>query len=195
MSDSSSSDSNRRDFFRINNAAYVRWFKAGRPETQPSGHADMSQLNQMMQALYHHERDLSRILSSVSERDHPMTGALRILNRKLELMARMLVLSETRQLHEKPKDVSLSEGGIAFVCEQSLKKNESVSLDILLLPELLPLCLHGQVLDTEPCPGGYWTRFRFHNLSTEQQDLLARHILKAQQLARRHSEDGANSPL
>lgn len=189
MSDSSSSDSNRRDFFRINDAAYIRWFKAGRPDAQPAGHTGMSHLSQMMQTLYQQERDLSRILSSVSERDHPMTGALRILNRKLDVMARMLVLSETRQLNEKPKDISLSEGGIAFVCEHALKEGTSVSLDILLLPDLLPLCLQGCVLDTEPCPGGFWIRFQFLNLSSEQQDLLARHILKAQQQARRAKDD------
>jgi hypothetical protein len=187
MSHESTHEENRRDHFRITDHAYVSYRNPENvPAAQPRRNsASFAALHDMMRDLYTQDRDLSRILSSVTEREHPLAGAFRIMNRKLDIMAQLIVLNQADLSDSKPVEVNLSEGGIALLTGEELLPQHEVYLQILLLPDMLPLMVRARVLDTEPCVGGFWTRFTFLLLTTEQKDLLARHILKAQQLNRR----------
>ena len=187
MSYPNSAEENRRDHYRITDRAYLGY---RRPDAQGGEAAisacrDFAGLHETMTELYQVDRDLARLLTAVSDREQPLSGALRLLNRKIEIMTRRMILQQAGLDDGKPLEVSLSAGGIAFLTADTLPEGLDVLLQALLGPDLLPIQATARVLDSAPCVGGFWTRFTFLDLPTEQQDRLARHILKAQQHSRR----------
>ncbi len=185
---------NRRDHYRITDRAYLAYQRLGAPASGVAGgeaHAalagcpDFAILHDAMTELYQQERDLSRVLATVNEREQPLTAAIRILNRKLEVVARLTLLQRIGLDDSKPLEINLSAGGIAFVTEVALPTDQELRLQLLLVPDLLPLLATARVIDSDPCIGGFWSRCAFLDLPEEQQDRLARHILKAQQSSRR----------
>lgn len=178
----------RRDYFRIRDRIILdyRIVPAGTASGQsaeqffpPSSTFD---LMRELRAL-ENEHSLTR---GGAEYDREVDQQLRLLNRKIELVANAVVaLDQTRDGLE-PQPVSLSEGGVAFAAEETLNLGSRLALRIQLLPELVGLCLYGEVVDNRDEPPGY-TAVRFTELAEADRQLLARHILKHQIEARRQN--------
>lgn len=180
------SQDNRREAFRVTEQALLMI----QPEGGGAGDAtgmieDFDLLHDVMTELQRHERDLGRILGSFTDREQPLTAALRILNRKFEALSRWVVATRIKAGPEAHCDISLSETGLAFDGPRAFPPGKRLHLRALLLPDYLPLKTLAEVIDQTPCVGGFHTRIRFLDLDNEQRDLLARHVLRTQQVHRR----------
>jgi c-di-GMP-binding flagellar brake protein YcgR len=89
----------------------------------------------------------------------------------------------------------LSEDGISFTHEQALAGDTQLALRMLLMPQALGLLLRARVVHCQLQENGqYEIGAQFEALTDAQRQLLARHILQKQALARRQARELSEQP-
>ena len=188
-------EAERRDYFRIDDRVLLD-YRAIEPDalTQPvEQHFPPSSTFDLIRDLraLEHEHSPAR---GGSDHDREFDQQLRLLHRKIDLVAATLVAIEQNRAGREAVRVSLSEGGIAFPADAPLPLGTPVALQIQLLPELVGLHLYGEVihdqslLHWEDCGHASPIAVRFLQLREVDRQLLARHILKSQINARRERQ-------
>lgn len=191
-------EAERRDYFRIDDRVLLEYRVVSRqavtehPAAQyfaPSHTFDLMRELRLLEL----EQSLPR-----SSADYPREAesSLRLLHRKIDLVATTLVAMAQDRPQVEPLPVILSEGGIAFPLSEPLQPGTLIALQLQLLPEWLGLRLYGEVVHDEPLAEAPWmsqragphAAVRFLNLRETDRQLLARHILKSQIQARRQRQ-------
>lgn len=123
----------------------------------------------------------SRALMRRIERDEPdIAEYLKLLERKIELIARSVVSAETDLADHSPREVNLSASGMAFLSENAYTPGQVLELKLALLPNLLGVAAYGRVIYCRKQVLGYRIGVDFIGLSERDRELLIRHITKRQ---------------
>lgn len=188
----------RRRFFRIDDE--IMLFYRAVPFDEISQEPDVSQglpdtfaLSGGLESLSQESRVLLRKL----ERNQPdISNYLKILDRKIDLLAQTLLVSQTAELQQPTRNVNLSAAGVAFETENKLNPNDYVELKMILPPALLALVTYGNVVYCEESEStGENARYRvgvdFLNLVDRDREILIRHIIKKQMLQLRDRRESS----
>lgn len=125
------------------------------------------------------------LLRQIGDRDRALASYLKLQGKRLELLGRALTQSLLDSFGP-PRQVVISEGGLRFCDRQPQTVGDSLTLRLLLQPEVIGLQLRARVLHCEAEPeGGFDIATEFEHPDETQRQLLARHILHKQALERR----------
>lgn len=146
--------------------------------------AEFHLLNELSQI----DAENSQVLRNIAERDRNTATYLNALNHKIELLARIIAGSNEELEQLVSQQVTLSEGGISFNSDMSMKIGAKVALKVLLLPSYVGLLLYGKVVNcNEHIKGDYLVNLVFEDLTENNRHLLARHVLQHQAKMRREN--------
>lgn len=125
------------------------------------------------------EHDSHQLLRQIGERDRALMSYLKLLSKRVDLVARALGLQLAADM-DTPAAVTLSEGGMTFPSPEPLKIDEWITLR-LLLPTPVGLNIVAQVAHCAHIASGeYSVQISFSHLNDAQRQLLARHIIHKQ---------------
>lgn len=179
----------RREYFRITDTAAVEIRKAS-----GSGANDQDDLSQFFALPAHYqllsefqllESESQTLLHNIAEHDRNLGAYLKLLNRKLDMLARTLAFSQTPIDPAQIQSISLSEGGLSLRTDIELAPGDKAVIKLILLPSQTGLLLRGQVLERRSGQDGAVVHIAFEDLDEPQRQLIARHILRKQAQERR----------
>jgi hypothetical protein len=110
------------------------------------------------------------------------------LNKKIDLLGSALVNDALEAKPDTKVQVSLSEGGLAFIAKNAYQTNDKFALKLTLLLEGQVIFVAATVIDcTLHNDEQHRISLSFDQLKDGDRQILARHILKAQSLSIRES--------
>ncbi len=127
-------------------------------------------------------------LHIISEQNRHVADYLRTLNHKLDLLAQTLVAEHQSSGEEKITRISLCEEGIAFESDKPLYRGSFIAMRLLFLPDYVGVVLFAQVIRCTLSNDKHLVAAKFHRLNDQQRQLLSKHIMQAQLLAKRRSQ-------
>lgn len=120
------------------------------------------------------------LLRTITDKDKNLGQFLKIMNKKLDSLARVISLNHQVIPNESIVKVNLSEGGISLDSNQKFQKNDKLAIKLILLPNYSGLLLEGKVLSCKKNQGTHTLHIEFIDISEAHQQLIARHIMRIQ---------------
>ncbi len=186
----------RRRFFRIDDEIYLEYRQLAEGEYQqrlqqsPGVRQDSSALALQLHSL---TTQSSSILSQIRKRDPDVGQYLAIIDRKLELLSRVLLGSQLGQISGPNSKVNLSGNGIAFFSAEALDADSKLELRLMLFPGHTMITTLGRVVhcrtmrDSAPHP--YRIGVEFTHIEEMARDALVRHTLELQSARLRQQKE------
>ncbi len=181
-------ENDRRQCFRIEDQASVR-FRVLEPDQ--TGPADSlfppPPLFNLLTDLRTLDEEAEFQLRKVAETDRATASCLRMLNRKIDRIARALAQPTSDQHHCQ---ITLSEGGLSLIATHSIGVGQKIALQLQLLPEGTGLTLTAEVVYalalTDPQHENLFRiGCRFIDPEDADRHAIARHIFETQARQRR----------
>lgn len=186
----------RRDYFRIRDEVQLRYTcidqsSALASRIPPEFRDDIGY--SLVRELQLIDRDHALLLRAIAEENRDLESYLKAINRKIELIASMIASEHETLDHKEQQVVSLSEGGLSFRAKKELPHDGHLALQLTLLPSHMTLVLFGRVINCSTIEGdpnnGFSVAVSFINLSEEDRQTLARHVMQLQLARRRQDKD------
>lgn len=176
--------SERREFFRIDDnvifdvhpvdASTADEMDAPSVSVEGPSWAALEQMHQIDQRLL---ASFNRVAS-----EQPATAeALRLMQEKIDLIARHSILSSYQHLPQTR--ISLSEDAIAFKSPRVFYKGSFVLIRMIFLPLITPVITFAQIIRCESRENSYNVAAKFHRLDSQMQQVLTKRLIRAQQQA------------
>lgn len=186
----------RRRFFRIDDEVYLEYRLLPEEDyqqrlQQPAGSRhDSSALALQLHGL---TSQSSSILAQIRKRDPEVGQYLAIIDRKVELLSRVLLGSQLGHISGPNHKVNLSGNGIAFFSADPIAPDSKLELRLMLFPGHTVLDTLGRVVhcntvqDSAPQP--YRIGVEFTHLAEMARDALVRHTLELQSARLRQKKE------
>lgn len=181
-------DSNRRNFYRIKDTAAVEIRLSQGPADSFEDLVQLPAQYQLISEFQLLDVEAQSLLAGIQEKDRSLAAYLRLLNRKLDALSRTLALVNQPIDPDNLREIDLSEGGLSLHWPDLLEPGSLVRIKLILVPSYVGLLIKGKVLACEPRSNGYSTHLEFVDLDDQQRQLIARHILRKQQEERRQRQ-------
>jgi len=174
----------RRRFFRIEDEI-VLVYRPVAPEDVPDPErfqkhmVDHFSLTSTLEYLSQESQGFLRRI----ERDNPdVAEYLKSLERRIEVLAQALMISNNRLVDQPTCKVNLSASGIAFNTKQALPEGSMLELKMVLPPSLVGIVTFGKVVYCMPLDhgGGWRVGVDFLSMRTQDREFLIRHVVKRQ---------------
>ncbi|MFV1874003.1 MAG: PilZ domain-containing protein [Oleiphilus sp.] len=120
------------------------------------------------------------LLRALTDKDKNLGQYLKILNKKLDALARVISLNHQVIPKDSIQEVNLSEGGISLSSQQALNRKDKVAIKLILLPNYSGLVIEGKVLSCQKQGDQYSLHIEFLDITEAHQQLIARHIMRIQ---------------
>ncbi|WP_020409724.1 PilZ domain-containing protein [Hahella ganghwensis] len=183
---------NRRDFFRIKDKGlvdYVLYDDLAPGFEKFFRHPAYFELINELQAL---DVEFQHMLTHIPDSDRTAAALIKILNKKVDLIARTVTMVESEISEDSIQEMDISEGGMAFFSSSELRIGQKMAIKFTAIPAYLSVASLAEVVSCDPLTteetsssSRYQIRVNFIDLDEHQRQLIARHILKTQQQARR----------
>ncbi len=179
----------RRKYFRIQDFALVKY------RVVQSDMLDFERRNVYLNqikvenaraALFGLETNLQEVLEKIRRSDPPIVEALELINRKINLLERVVSLEHTpsdrdEHIEHEPMEINLSGGGMAITAEHPLAEGANLAIDLVLLPDNDPMRIFGKVVHSRKLEGEQYTiSIAFDDIREDDQDRLVQHVLRRQ---------------
>ncbi len=174
----------RRRYFRIEDEI-VLVYRLVAPEEVPDPSAfpeQMADQFSITSTLEYLTQESQAQLRSI-QRDHPEVAAfLQTLERKIDVLAQALLISNNQLMDQPTRKVNLSAAGLAFDSEQTMSEGSVLELKMVVPPALVGIITFGRVVYCHENEGGGDYRIGVDFLSMREQDreFLIRHVVKRQ---------------
>lgn len=170
----------KRDFFRIQDTLVLEYQQVPGPDAD-AGFAERSPLFELLSDLHRLDYESQHLLRQIAERDRALANYLKVINKRIDLIGKAVSLQLGDEFGS-PRQVTLSEGGMAFDNSEAIEPGTWLSLRMVLQPTPLGLVVTGCVTRCEPLgdSAGWNIAVSFDGLDDQQRQLLARHILQKQ---------------
>src|SRR5690606_27316013 len=182
--------SERRSFFRIDESIALEYREvdertANREEAEKVYPDSASVV--LHSELKKIDSDNAQLLFQLKNGNRALGEYLHNLNRKIELLAqRLLAEHKPPALTDITRQVSLSEGGIAFGSAKPIAKNSYIALRLTFLPSYAGLIIFAKIIRCELCKAGdYQIAAKFHRARAAQLHIIGQQIMRAQMADRR----------
>jgi hypothetical protein len=176
----------RREYYRIEDTIALEFTLLSGHEALASEELrDPSPLFNLLSELHLSDFESQHLLRNIAERDRSLASYLKVINKRIDLLGQAVAQNLLRDIG-LPREVSLSEGGVSFNNPQPVALGSHLAMKIVLMPAAFGLLLRAHVIHCLERPDGqYEIGTEFEALTDTQRQLLARHILQKQALARR----------
>jgi hypothetical protein len=188
--------SERRSYFRIDESIALE-YRAVDEATATRGDVDKVYPDSDSIALYSElkkiDSDNAQLLFQLKNGNRALGDYLHNLNRKIDLLSqRILAEHKPPALTHITRQVSLSEGGIAFGSAKPIAANAYIALRLTFLPSYAGLIIFAKVIRCELCKAGdYQIAAKFYRARDSQLQIIGQQIMRAQLADRRqqHAKD------
>ena len=120
------------------------------------------------------------LLRALSDKDKSLGQLLKLMNKKLDALARVIALNHQAIPADSMFDVNLSEGGISYIQSREYAKGDRLAIKLILFPAYSGLLLEGEVLCCHKTEDGFNLHIEFLEIPEIHQQLIARHIMRLQ---------------
>ncbi|MHA7878300.1 MAG: PilZ domain-containing protein [Saccharospirillum sp.] len=179
-------DTDRRDYFRVNDMAYLsaQPFNAERPAIEDY----FPQLHQIAVL-----REFERVNQEVQElqeriKDAAVRKMMTLFNEKLDLMTRYLHITDIKDQHLDAQMIDIGEGGCACQLAQDFSVGDELALAVIFTPSYVSLFCRAKVVEVSVDAHGRHHHLAFLSLPESQRQALTRHMFKVQ--ARNRQDKG-----
>lgn len=186
-------DSERREYFRIDDEVALEFTSitheeyASAPEFLKNLHNSSFSLSADFATL---NNSIHPLLNNISQLYPDIAEYLQFLNQKIDSMSQLLLQQETSFDETNTTAANLSASGIMFETEQSLKINDLLKMEIVLLPEKTGILIYGKVVSTkESQSNNTKVAVEFEHIRFEDQELMIKHNLNKQMANLREKND------
>jgi len=170
---------NRRQFFRIEDRASVEISPL--PENRTAAEFfELSPEFGLISEFQLLDVESKHLLRAVTDKDKNLGQFLKVMNKKLDSLSRVLALNNQILPQDSILEVNLSEGGISFHSDTPYQESDRVALKLILLPNYSGLLLEGSILSCTGDTAPYELHIEFSSISEAYQQLIARHIMRIQ---------------
>ena len=145
-----------------------------------------------------HSRAMNRILHGFSARSPELARYLRIMDQKLNQLARLFVMEEMALGVESALRVNLSAGGMVFPARSEIEPGALLELRFALLPEMIGVLAAARVVYCERAATGHpdhpWqVAVEYECIRETDRDLLCAHIMsrETELLRQQREQQGA----
>ncbi|MDQ7072408.1 MAG: PilZ domain-containing protein [Gammaproteobacteria bacterium] len=182
-------NNDRREFFRINDTVFVEISAIDGKELQSRVTAISNPIpdegNLVQQQLDELTGSLTRLIDQISQSDRETARALRILDEKVNLVARSVQHQNNIADHLDTTDVNLSGGGIAFLSADKYQTKSPVEIRIELSHSGNFITAIANVISCDkeydaPKETPYYLRLAFSHMSEHDRNALVKHTLSRQ---------------
>ncbi len=195
MTESSSNPVNeRRRYFRVEDEIVLAYRPMASGEAMESDEArkrlaDTFSLTANLDYLAQQSKSqLHRIQRSSPD----VADYLETLEKKLDLIARALVMSQSEFVDQPTCHVNLSATGIAFDTQELLQEGDSLELKLVVPPALAGIVVYGRVVYCQQKEGGdYRVGVDFTEIQESDQEFLIRHVVQRQMADLREQKQNA----
>lgn len=201
----------RRNYFRVNSELKLKYLSVSAHTVESSLPEDLfpedHQSAQLIQELQRLDHDIQPHLHTLSELNRTLGECLKLLNRKMDLVARHsaaalsnLNISNQNSAEDNTQaivHVNVSEGGIAFPSDTPYKAGDYLGLRLQFLNDYAALTTFAIVRRCEPGIDNqpYTIACEFHQLSQKAQEMLRRQVMQEQLKAIREQKHTTQHPL
>jgi hypothetical protein len=130
---------------------------------------------------------MAHLLHGLAGRLPEVAACVRVLDQKLNDLARLLLVQETDCSSEPPRLASLSAGGLAFGSREQLAEGDLLELKLVLPGAMIGILTVARVVHVEHLPGagftgGYpwWVGVQYLHIRESDRDLLVKHVMQVQ---------------
>ena len=124
------------------------------------------------------------MLASLTRRDPELSRFLRLMDRKIRLVAEACVDNDEVPLPDQETEVNLSAGGLSFGSPNKLESGSYLSVRLLLLPERAGLLLKSRVVRSTQKDGHWLIQCEFLHISEPDRAVITRHLMQVEQRKR-----------
>jgi hypothetical protein len=194
MENMSEFNSDRREFFRINDTVFVEISAIDGKELQHRvtaiSNPAPNENNLAQQQLEELTSSLTHLIDQISQSDRETARAIRILDEKVNLIASTVQHQKAVTDHLNTTDVNLSGGGIAFLSadKYEIKSPVEIRIELSHSGNFITAIANVIACDKEydaPKETPYYLRLAFSHMSEHNRNLLVKHTLSRQAQALR----------
>ncbi len=177
----------RRRFFRIDDTLRIFYKKI--PENQLQG-SKVPGMNAFGDCSLATALDMMTQESQVSlhrlERSDPdVAEYLKVLNNKIDLVARAVLMQKMELSEQKTRNVNMSASGIAFDSEELIQPGVCLEIKMLLASSMAVIITYGTVVRCEKNADmnkeyPYIVGVDYYNMPEQDRELLIKHVVKRQ---------------
>jgi len=178
----------RRRYFRVNDHVALYWQavqdEASAIET-PSALSGTQRLLHDLQSLDSENAALLRVLQ---EKSRELSQYLHIINAKVDLLTRALILSQASTYYQE-YDVYVSASGISFPVKSAMDVGQLIDVHAILLASASWVRFRAKVVWCHQHSQAYMIGTDIVSISEHDQDAIIRHTLHVQAVHRRHERE------
>ncbi len=177
----------RRRFFRIDDEVNLVYKKVDvQQATEPSHASDNLLSNDVLAvAMDALNQESQLILRRLEKADSDVADYLKLMDDKIDLIARSVLLQETEFSVENTREVNISATGLAFACKEALNAGDFLEVKMLLPSCMAIVVTYGKVVyskmshsDDSAYP--YVVGLDYVNMKEQDRELLIKHVVKRQ---------------
>ncbi len=177
----------RRRFFRIDDEVNLTYKKVDSQQVSEISHVEDNILGNFslaaaMDAL---SQESQLILRRLEKNDSDIADYLKLMDDKIELIARAVLLQETDFSAENTREVNISATGLAFACQEALNAGDFLEIKMLLTSSMAIVITYGKVIyrkmnhaDDKEYP--YIVGLDYVNMKEQDRELIIKHVVKRQ---------------
>ncbi len=181
----------KRQFFRIQQDVIFNFCSVSNDNVmhnRPEQYFEHSETLCLFSEFQHIDSTSTQLLESIKQDNPVIAEYLNSLNQKLDLVCQQ-VLSSQASVHDVDSGrIDISQGGLAFSCDESIGVESWLALKLIFLPSYMGMVTYGQVTrNALQEDGSYLIGVRFHNLTEEQSKVIAKQIFTTQIMERQQT--------
>lgn len=189
----------RRRFFRIDDQMTL-FCREIAPEEVPESndlHQEITDVFSLTAALDCLTQEASSLLRKIERKYSNIADYLKIFDKKLDLVARAMLIRDERLAEQPTNSVNISASGMAFDWENPIEKGTTVELKMVLIPSLIAVVTYGNVVYCKQIKSGseqpqYHIAVDFLADREQDREVLIRHVVKRQMQQIRQQNDSEN---
>ena len=173
----------RRQYFRIQGKVAVDYKIITEDEMEHSRiptQFEVSPFFLLLTQLQSLGRDNDYHLRKIAQKEPSVAAYLESMNDKIDAIAQAVAKSDVEFENLTAQEISLSEGGLSFDCEEAIPLNTYLALKVVFEETFSGLLLYGQVLYSGEEDGKYKIGVEFTDLPESSRMIVARYILSTQ---------------
>jgi len=186
-----------RQFFRVDDKINLFFKKVDKSSINRASELESDVLHNfsLAAALDIMSQESQVILNRIERKNTDISNYLRVMDNKINLIARTLLMDGNELIEQESRNASLSASGVAFEAEEKLKEGDFLELRLLLASSMAIIVCYGYVVycrknkeneDNFP----YVIGVAYSEIKEQDQELLIKHVVKRQmQQIREHKEN------
>lgn len=189
-------EEDRRRFFRIDDEVNLIYKKVDVQQVTEQSHVDDNILGNfsLVAAMDTLNQESQLILHRLEKADPDIANYLKLMDDKIELIARAVLLKESDFSADNTREVNISAAGLAFACKEALNAGDYLEIKMLLTSSMAIVFTYAKVIyrkmnHSDAIDYPYIVGLDYVNMKEQDRELLIKHVVKRQmQQIRGHKE-------